>query len=189
MTRSSHNFQVVAAIPESIPQEAFITALHEHENVIMLQDLTTGYKEIDTTTAGATDTHFSPGDPIVRYSVSESVIIIPGAGNWGKYPITFPASFQNTPNGVKFLAHATAGVIVKGGFFVEKAGSDHQVNCEGEEGKGLIKWVLVERVTVECHSALMPFVRHSMTKAHENTCRLVVEKVVRQRESSGSGNR
>jgi len=176
MTRSLHTLQVVAAIPKSFPKEAFIAALHDHENVIMLQELTTGYKEIDTTSSDSTDTHFSHDNPMVKYEISESVIIIPGVGNSGKYNITFPATFQNTPNGVKFMAQATGGVTLRGGYFVERADLYHQVNSE--EGPGMINWVLVEKATVECHWALMPFVRHSMTKAHENICRLVVEKVV-----------
>ncbi|KAH8592841.1 hypothetical protein B0O99DRAFT_629110 [Bisporella sp. PMI_857] len=183
MSRVSHTFKVTAGIPKLLPPEEFIEAIHQHENVIMLQALTTGFKERETPPEMLKDPHFSTGpssQPIVTYSIDESVVIIPGV-SWAVYPITFPAVFQNTAKGLKVIAHASAGVVVKAEYAVEKA--NLQVLTDSEEGSfGDADWVLTEEVTVECHWMLMPFVKQSAINAHKNICRLVVEKVVRKRQ-------
>jgi len=153
--------------------------LHEHENLMLVQPLTTKYAPMPST---PDDTLKNPywgekgfRETIKTYMVSESITIIPGIGEYGRKVIQFPASFQDTSDGVRTIALAAAGVIAKSHFRVMPVRSDQETNntLKGEQGT---HWILRETAQVECAKCLMPIVKGNYEKAHRDLCSRLLEK-------------
>jgi hypothetical protein len=189
--RSSHSRQFTTPIPTFLSDRDVITALHDHDNVLTLQALITGHKEVDPENYPTvlTDPSF-PADraPVKCYEVTEGVIVIPGIGDWGKKVINFPAWFQDTPNGLYVRADPPGGVMVRAEWRVEHAGSSS--NGDGGDGndtdEGVVEeqaeFLLVEDLTVECVSWMMPFVRLTVEGAHRDICWKLVEKLAAEKQ-------
>jgi hypothetical protein len=177
---STHHLHVAALVPPHLSREDVIAALHDHETCLTLQALTTGHKKLPSTDPETKkDTYWYPVDlhEVTTYSVSETVTLVPGIGDWGKRYLTFPSCFQNTPHGVKTRADAPGGVRLRAEFRVMRGGADEgEVDGEGQ-GVGDAEWVLVEDVEVQCAWYLMPFVRKGMEAGHADICKKVIEKV------------
>ncbi|OCL13871.1 hypothetical protein AOQ84DRAFT_282232, partial [Glonium stellatum] len=107
---------------------------------------------------------------VKAYEVTESVQVIPGIGSWGKKIITFPAIYQDTPDGVKIQAEAAGGVIIKAQWHVQQNGGATE-NKDGAEAG----WELAEDVTFECPTLLMPFVKRSAEDSHKKICQSLIE--------------
>lgn len=183
MTLAKHNYHVGAPIPPHIAPAEVIAALHDHNTCLTLQALTTGHeKQSETSPETRKDTFWYPTDinPIETYHVTEIIAWFPYFA-WGKYNLTFPSCFQNTPHGLKTRADAS-GVILRAEFRVIKGGSgEGEVDGEGA-GLGDVEWVLVEDVEVQCSWYMMPFVKGKMEQAHRDICRKVVEKVIMEKQ-------
>ncbi|KAF2021686.1 hypothetical protein BU24DRAFT_417324 [Aaosphaeria arxii CBS 175.79] len=181
---AKHNLHVSALIPAHLTPSDVISALHDHENALTLQSLTTQHEKQDKTSPQILkDTYWYPVDlnPVTTYHVTECITMIPGVGEWAKKYITFPSCFQDTPHGLKTRADASGGVTLRAEFRVIRGGSgDGEVEGEGQ-GIGDAEWVLVEDVEVSCSWLLMPFVRGKMEAAHQDICRKVIEKVEMQK--------
>ncbi|PVH93657.1 hypothetical protein DM02DRAFT_478691, partial [Periconia macrospinosa] len=179
---AKHHYHTAAPIPANLSPANVIEALHDHNNALSLQALTTGHTKLDSIDPQIRkDTFWYPPDlhPIEGYSVTEVITYMPYF-SWGKYNLTFPTNFQNTPNGLKTRADAS-GVIVRAEFRVLRGDSaDSVVDGEGE-GLGDVEHVLVEDVEVQCSWYMMPFVRSKMEAAHAGICRKVVEKVIMEK--------
>ncbi|CAI6238592.1 unnamed protein product [Periconia digitata] len=182
MTLAKHHYHTAAPIPTSLSPADVIEALHDHNNALSLQALTTGHSPIDTLDPQIRkDTFWYPPDihPIQGYSVTEVITYMPYF-SWGRYNLTFPTNFQNTPNGLKTRADAS-GVILRAEFRVLRGDSAESV-VDGEgAGLGDVEFVLVEDVEVQCSWYMMPFVRSKMEAAHADICRKVVEKVIMEK--------
>jgi len=193
--RSSHSLQVTTPIPTFLSGRDVIAGLHDHNNALTLQALTTGHKEVDPEGHPVlTDPYFFPADraPVKCYEVTEGVVVIPGIGNWGKIFINFPAWFQDTPYGLRTRADAPGGVTVRAEWRVEPARSDRSSGNGGDgsdtdEGgvEEQAEFLLAEDITVECASLMMPFVRLSMEGAHRDICWKLVEKLVTEKRDKG----
>lgn len=183
MTLAKHNYHTATAIPPNLAPDDIIAALHDHNTCLTLQALTTGHEKLPSTDAETQkDTFWYPPDrnPIHAYSVTEVIQWMPGV-QWGRYNLTFPSCFQNTPHGLKTRADAS-GVVLRAEFRVIKGSSSGgEVDGEGE-GLGDVEWVLAEHVEVQCSWWMMPFVRGKMEGAHRDICRKVVEKVVMEKQ-------
>jgi hypothetical protein len=194
--RSSHSRQFTTPIPTFLSDRDVITGLHDHNNVLTLQALITGHKEVDPESypTALTDPSF-PADraPVKCYEVTEGVIVIPGIGDWGKMVINFPAWFQDTPNGLYVRADPPGGVMVRAEWRVEHTGSDS--NGDGGDGgdgndmdEGMVEeqaeFLLVEDLTVECVSWMMPFVRLTVEGAHRDICWKLVEKLANEKRDA-----
>ncbi|KAF2732875.1 hypothetical protein EJ04DRAFT_513622 [Polyplosphaeria fusca] len=189
---SKFHLHVAAYIPPHLTRESIIAALHDHNTCLSLQALTTGHTKLpDTHPETKKDTYWYPVDlhDVTTYSVSETVTLVPGIGDWGKRYLTFPSCFQNTPHGVKTRADAPGGVVLRAEFRVIPGGADEgEVDGEGE-GVGDAEWVLVEDVEVQCAWYLMPFVRRGMEDGHRDICRKVIEKVEMSRRQEEMARR
>lgn len=182
MTLAKHNYHTAAPIPPSLSPADVIEALHDHNNALTLQALTSGHTKLESIDPEIRkDTFWYPPDlhPIEGYSVTEVISYMPYF-SWGKYNLTFPSCFQNTPNGLKTRAD-TSGVVLRAEFRVLRGDSaDSVVDGEGA-GLGDVEFVLVEDVEVQCSWYMMPFVRGKMEAAHADICRKMVEKVIMEK--------
>lgn len=186
---SKHHLHVAASIPSDLTPEDIIEALHDHNNALTLQALTTGNKKADSTDPQTLkDTYWYPPDqyPIVTYHVTECIVFIPGVGEWAKKYLTFPSCFQDTPSGLKTRAD-TNGVIVRAEFRVVRGGAGAEVEGEGQ-GVGDAEWVLVEDVEVTCSWLMMPFVKGKLEEAHKDVCNKIIEKVEMQKRQQAIAN-
>ena len=146
------------------------------DNVITLQKLTTAYKELPETPAHILeDQYFALSQPIRIYEVTEGVIVVPGIGSWGTYPLMIALHCEDTGSGLKTRA-GTLGALVRAEYHVELAGD------MSEGGVGDAEWVLLETASVECAAFVMPFVKRTFEGAHRDICRLLVEKVQRKHD-------
>lgn len=182
MTLPKHNYHTAAPIPPSLSPADVIEALHDHNNALSLQALTTGHTKLDSIDPQVRkDTFWYPPDlhPIQGYSVTEVIRYMPYF-SWGKYNLQFPTHFQSTPNGLKTRADAS-GVILRAEYRVLRGDSAESV-VDGEgEGLGDVEYVLVEDVEVQCSWYMMPFVRSKMEAAHADICRKFIEKVIMEK--------
>ncbi|KAF2704743.1 hypothetical protein K504DRAFT_389678 [Pleomassaria siparia CBS 279.74] len=183
MTAAKHNLHVAALIPGHLTPDDIISALHDHSTILTLPTANISHTHIATTDPSVEstiqkDTYWYPADlhPISTYSVTQAVTMIPGIGPRGTKHVTFPASIQSTPLGIKTLSDAS-GVILRAEFRVIAGGADDgEVEGEGE-GIGFADWVLVEDVEVQTSWYMMPFVRGATEDTHKDICRKVIEKV------------
>ena len=138
-------------------------------------------------------TSYSLGDgPFVAFNVYERITLIPGIAS---KEINFPVVFQDAPDGVRARADAPAGVTVWTVFRVRPKPTDSEDvspatsspsttresswNVGGWEAEvdRRREYELVEWVTVETNSLLMPFVSRSMEGAHREICQKVLDEV------------
>ena len=189
-TISSRSRQFTTPIPTFLSDKDVITGLYDHNNVLTLQALIIGHKEVDTENypAALTDPYFFPADraaaPVKCYEVAEGVIVIPGIGDWGKKFINFPAWFQDTPDGLHVRADPPGGVMVRAEWRVEHAGSGG--GGDGSDTDGVeeqVEFLLVEDLTVECASWMMPFVGMTVEGAHRDICWKLVEKLAAEKRA------
>lgn len=188
---AKHHLRVSARIPPSIPPSTVIAALHDHNTALSLQALTTGHKNLSSPAAPETlqDPYWlQPIDtnPVESYEVKECIFALPGAGEWGRWCITFPACFQNTQDGIKSRADASGGVVVRGDFRVveERILDERDRDGDGDEQRpGRNGWVLVEDIEVTCSWWLMPFVKSKMEQAHRELVHKIIEKVVAEQKT------
>jgi len=181
----SRSCQFTTPIPTFLSDKDVITELHDHNNILTLQALIISHKEVDPETHHTvlSDPSF-PADPapVKCYEVTEGLIVIPGIGDWGKRFINFPAWFQDTPFGLHVRAHPPGGVMVRAEWRVEHAGSGG--GGDGSDTDGVeeqTEFLLVEDLTVECASWMMPFVGMTVEGAHRNICWKLVEKLAAEK--------
>ncbi|RDW60536.1 hypothetical protein BP6252_11919 [Coleophoma cylindrospora] len=178
MPRTNHTLSVSCPIPSTLTPTDIIAALHNHTNLVTLQPLVVSYDEVTSTHEYEPDPYFDPSSsPIRAYEIVESVIVIPGVGNWGRYPVKVICQFQNTEDGVKSRAVASAGVVLRATYHVHRSPSSSDDN----EIRGYLdnasEWTLTEEATVECSNWLMPFVKQSMEGAHKDICQHLLNKI------------
>ena len=130
------------------------------------------------------------GGPLATFNVYERIPIIPGIAS---KEISFPVTFQDVPDGVRCRADAPGGVTLWTEFKVRPKAPDSDGESGGDassaEGPGWAPgaweaevdrrrgYELVERVTVETNTLLMPFVARSMEGAHREICQKVMDEV------------
>jgi hypothetical protein len=187
MTRTTYTFNVSYPIPHKLSTSSVIAALHRHENLLTLQPLVTSYDEIPSPNVSELDPYFdTPGSPVKAYVVTERIVIVPGIGELGKYSTTIVTNFQNITNGLKTSAVASAGVVVRATYIVQQSGRN--ISRSGNDDMETIGYrgvSLSEKVTAECSSWLMPFVKHSMEGAHKDLCRNLLERTASQLANKG----
>lgn len=143
-----------------------------------LQPLVTSFEKTPPPADPDTDPHFSGSSaPLVYYSIKESIPILPFLGTWGRYPISFPAIFQDNEEGTKSKAIAAMGVTVRNTWAVRQIGGKGEAEGGGADG-GQQEWELVEDAEVECPGWLMAFVRGSMETAHREMFGGFMDKVL-----------
>ncbi|ROW14104.1 hypothetical protein VPNG_04142 [Cytospora leucostoma] len=200
--RSQHHLTVRVALPRDLPPEAVVSALQSYTAIIQNQAFVTHYEQTDVDTASVEADPFfrADGTGTASYKVYERVTFIPGVGK----EISFPTVFQRFENGIRTRAIAPAGVTIYSQHVVSRiAAGDGNVG-EGavDEGarwlgddralqsktarlssKEIVdevggaeagEYELVETLSLECNTMLMPFVKSSMEEAHRDICKKVI---------------
>lgn len=193
LMRKQHNLVVRIPLPRHLPPQEVVNALRTYIPVIKHQALVTRYERAPGLPDCASDPFFHGGSPnanpgqdhnppdIVTFNVFERINVIPGLAS---KEINFPVTFQDAPGGVRCRADAPAGVTLWTEFKVrpkpqkldDTASSATGPDWEAEVDRRR-EFELVERVTVETSSLLMPFVARSMEGAHKDICQKVVDEV------------
>ncbi|KAL6831509.1 hypothetical protein J3E69DRAFT_329598 [Trichoderma sp. SZMC 28015] len=177
MARATHIYNAEYPIPSNVSTNDVIDVLHFHGNLLTVQPQLASYSEISSTEASDFDTYFDNLDyPVKVYKAIEKIMIIPGIGDWGKYPTTIIVTFQNTIDGLKSRAVASAGVVVTATYTINKANKQGS-KCDTNDGDSLgdDSWILSQNVVLECSSWLMPFVKQNMEGAQRNMCQNLVK--------------
>lgn len=197
--RKQHKLVVRTPLPRYLPPQEVVNALRTYIPVIKHQPLVTRYERATALPECASDPFFHGGSPIenpgvdhnpadsyndgafVTFRVFERINLIPGVAS---KEINFPATFQDVPGGVRCRADAPGGVTLWIEYKVRPkpqklddpassaAGPDWEAEVDRRRGFELVEWV-----TVETSSLLMPFVARSMEGAHKDICRKVVDEV------------
>ena len=197
--RKQHNLVVRTPLPRYLPPQEVVNALRTYVPVIKHQALVTRYERATGLPECALDPFFHGGSPIanpgvdhnppdsyrdgafVTFNVFERINLIPGIAS---KEINFPVTFQDAPGGVRCRADAPGGVTLWTEFKVRPkpqklddttssaTGSDWEAEVDRRREFELVEWV-----TVETSSLLMPFVARSMEGAHKDICQKVVDEV------------
>ncbi|KAL7933856.1 hypothetical protein V8C35DRAFT_302600 [Trichoderma chlorosporum] len=177
MTRTSHTYNANCPIPADLQANNVINVLHFHENLLTLQPQIASYSEVGPSEASGFDAYFDRnGSQVKVYEAIEKVTILPGIGDWGKYPTSIIVSFQNTADGLKSRAVAPAGVVVTATYAVQKRTKQDSMS-DTDDGNNMASsdWVLCQNVVLECSSWLMPFVKQNMEGAQRCMCQGMVK--------------
>lgn len=164
MFLATHTFKVSTPIPAGVTEETMMSVIQDYENMFKLQPLIVKSREVPVpdTEIDYEDPHFKLGDPMKGYIITDRLQIIPGIDAAHTF-IDYPALLQTSADGVRSLAHAAAGVVVKGFWHVERASGS-------EDGL-----VLVEDTVAEAFVLLMPFVKNTMETAHRELSKKLVD--------------
>jgi hypothetical protein len=194
MFRGQHHIAIHLPIPSHLPAERVLDAVQGLNSSLDHHPLVSKYEKRSVTESDLAsleaDPFFGPGtiqNDLALYDVAEDVVIIPGVVTKA---ITFPTVYQRIKTGVKFRVHASAGVVVWGEMVVERCGTEGKADerrkvtrgsrseyGDGNEEEGA-EYEIVDRVSVEALSLLLPFVKRSMTKSHQKICQGLLDEVL-----------
>ena len=150
-------------IPSSIPAAQILSALHDHSLMITLNPLVIAHHPLQPASGD------SPSKS--AYSIRDRIAYLP-FHLWDT-EITYTASFENTPTGVKTVTHAPAGLEICAEWKVLSL-SETKHN---EDSSGEARSIIEETATVTCNALLMPFVKYTMRNSHEELKREFVERL------------
>ena len=106
-----------------------------------------------------------------RYSIRDRIAYLP-FHIWDT-EITYTASFENTPTGVKTVTNAPAGLEICAEWKVLPIPKNkNEEDWNGEEGL-----IVEETASVTCNALLMPYIRHTMSRSHEELKRKFVARL------------
>ncbi|KAL7941901.1 hypothetical protein V8C42DRAFT_334034 [Trichoderma barbatum] len=178
VTRTAHTYNVQCRIPPDISASDVINTLHCPENLLTRQPQISSYNKINSNEASDFDSYFDKFDyPLRVYKATEKVTIVPGIGDWGKYPTSLIVTFQDTADGLKSRAVASAGVVVTATYAVKQIHRQDPVNDTNDRDmRGDGNWMLTQSVALECSDWLMPFVKQNMEIAQRNMCQNLVNR-------------
>ena len=109
------------------------------------------------------------------YSITDQISTLP-FHLWDS-EITYTASFENIPSGLLSKTNAPMGVEIAGEWrLVASGGVGQDVSDEGFE--------LVETATVTCNLFLMPYIKGTIKKSHDELRRRFEEILLRDHEQS-----
>ncbi|KUI55864.1 hypothetical protein VP1G_03292 [Cytospora mali] len=207
--RSQHHLTVRLPLPRDLPPDLIISALQSYTPILKHQALVTNYQQTSIDLAALQADPFFRADGLdpAAFTVYERVTFLPGVAKEISFPVLVQR-FQNgiraraaAPAGVSVYSQHVVnrkgaaggavgeGAIEDGGRWLredramqarmEKVSSKEivdKVSGGGEAGE----YEMVETVSVECNSMLMPFVKGSMEAAHRDICRKIIEELMGQ---------
>lgn len=193
MFNKTHRCTVAVHIPNSIPPDAVVQALHKHTPLLDLLPIVDSYTEIPIASLPERvqndvehfAQHLSRSE-IVAYDIIDKIHLVPGVtSTWATKVVRYSGRFQDLPNGVKTTANAPAGVVTRGEYRVEFRDSLDQ-SGEGEhDRRNESGWWLVEETSVECSALMMPLVAWNLDSSHREMLERLLEHLQKEH---GDGN-
>ncbi|KAI2623679.1 hypothetical protein GGS21DRAFT_533701 [Xylaria nigripes] len=108
MLRKKEVYTVITPIPSFIPRQLAVDILHSHGEIINLNPLVLGYKQIHAPRNAAADEYFS-----TWYEIVERVQFVPGMGKFGAGKISFNACFHDLPWGLQTHVYAPLSIDMR----------------------------------------------------------------------------
>lgn len=156
--RTTNHVSIITPIPSDVSSSTLIEALHDHERMLRLSPIVTGWQKIHSRQeligAGlhcvdaVADT--SEGDvSIDAYRVQETVPYVGG--------ISFTTSFKDAPNGLDSIVNAPLGVRLEVAWRVVPSLAD-----KADEAANVLR----EECRLQGNAILMPFIKANFEKTH-----------------------
>lgn len=176
-----HSLTIRVPLPSILPAEAVIATLQSQSPVIRHQPLITRFEKVPVALDKIVNDEFflESGFKIASYKIYEKVTVVPGV----KTEISFPATLQNIPNGLRSRADAPGGVRVWSEWLVlprpaERWPGEHSSSKLGGYVEG--DYDLVETTHVETSRMLMPLVKGQMESAHRGMVQKMLDEVAQK---------
>jgi hypothetical protein len=181
--RTTRTLSIRRAVPPSVTREALLSYLHDHGRMLLSQPNVSSYKEQSRPSSSSPSVHKTGNtqsrsgpesitghgfldEALMRvYEIKEDVPLI-GA-------IHFKAAFQNEPDGLKTVAAAPMGLIMKEHYQVVEPGFADSEKHEATVSTGRL---LVETCHITVNMLVMPFVEWQFKKAHE----IMLDKIINE---------
>ncbi len=175
--RTTRQVSIITPLPSDVSPSTLIEALHDHERMLRLSPIVTGWKKIHSRQeliAGGLHCADSVADTpeadlsIDAYHVQETVPYVGG--------ISFTTSFKDVPNGLDSIVNAPLGVRLEVSWRVVSGPGDKA----GEAAN-----VLREECKLDGCAILMPFIKANFEKTHRTMQASLLDQLSTQ-NSSGS---
>ncbi|KAK1759159.1 hypothetical protein QBC47DRAFT_449769 [Echria macrotheca] len=178
-------FTVVTKVPlpAYIPPDAVVAALHAYRPLIEANPHLTSYERRAVGIEEIVDDPFfrDDGHRLQAFTCYQRITIIPGVGAWATKDVSVPCVFQSYDVGVRCRADAGSGVTVWSSYEVRRRGEINATNPADtpppspDDGD----FELVEIASVSCGALVRPFVRRSLTTAHQDILQRIADGVGR----------
>ncbi len=170
--RTSRQVSISTPLPSDVSPSTLIEALHDHERMLRLSPIVTGWEKIHSRQeliAGglhcADSVADTPGPDVSIdvYRVQETVPYVGG--------ISFATSFKDVPNGLDSIVNAPFGVRLEVSWRVVPGQGD-----KADEAAN----VLQEECKLDGNAILMPFVKTNFEKTHRAMQALLLDQLSTQ---------
>ncbi|KAI1110072.1 hypothetical protein F5Y14DRAFT_382497 [Nemania sp. NC0429] len=181
--RKKEAYTIITPIPSFIPRQLAIDILHSHGEVITLNPLVLGHKQIPAPRDAAADEYFS-----TWYEITERVQFVPGMGRFGSGKISFNACFHDLPWGLQTHVYAPLNIDMRSKYRI----GGNQPGIEPPEAPeiGLAELgvpkdglYLREDIEVRCNIAMVGTVKAQMKTASKE----MVDRIIKKAELLDAG--
>ncbi|KAJ3580524.1 hypothetical protein NPX13_g33 [Xylaria arbuscula] len=181
--RKKEVYTIITPIPGFIPRQLAIDILHSHSEVINLNPLVLGHKQIKAPRDAATDEYFS-----TWYEITERVQLVPGMGRFGSSKISFNACFHDLPWGLQTHVYAPLNIDMRNKYRIggNQPGVEPPEPAEiglAELGVPKDGLYLREDIEIRCNIAMVATVKAQMKAASKE----MVERIIKQAELLDAG--
>ncbi|KAI0802192.1 hypothetical protein GGR55DRAFT_683603 [Xylaria sp. FL0064] len=181
--RKKEVYTIITPIPGFIPRQLAIDILHSHGEVITLNPLVLGHKQIKAPRDAATDEYFS-----TWYEITERVQFVPGMGRFGSGKISFNACFHDLPWGLQTHVYAPLNIDMRNKYRIggNQPGVEPPEPAEiglAELGVPKDGLYLREDIEIRCNIAMVATVKAQMKAASKE----MVERIIKKAELLDAG--
>ncbi|KAI1182207.1 hypothetical protein F5B17DRAFT_444424 [Nemania serpens] len=174
--RKKEAYTIITPIPGFIPRQLAIDILHSHGEVITLNPLVLGHKQIPAPRDAAADEYFS-----TWYEITERVQFVPGMGRFGSGKISFNACFHDLPWGLQTHVYAPLNIDMRSKYRIggNQPGIEPPEAAEiglAELGVPKDGLYLREDIEVRCNIAMVGTVKAQMKAASKEMVGRIIKK-------------
>ncbi|KAI0204943.1 hypothetical protein F4808DRAFT_315936 [Astrocystis sublimbata] len=174
--RKKEIYTIVTPIPSFIPRQLAIDILHSHGEVITLNPLVLGHKQIKAPRDAASDEYFS-----TWYEITERVQFVPGMGRFGSGKISFNACFHDLPWGLQTHVYAPLNIDMRNKYRI--GGNQPGVEPPEQPEIGLAELgvprdglYLREDIEIRCNIAMVATVKAQMKASSKEMVQRIIKK-------------
>ncbi|KAI3331490.1 hypothetical protein HD806DRAFT_161544 [Xylariaceae sp. AK1471] len=181
--RKKEVYTIITPIPGFIPRQLAIDILHSHGEVITLNPLVLGHKQIKAPRDAAADEYFS-----TWYEITERVQFVPGMGKFGSGKISFNACFHDLSWGLQTHVYAPLNIDMRNKYRI--GGNQPGVEPPEPPEIGLAELgipkdglYLREDIEIRCNITMVGTVKAQMKAASKE----MVERIIKKAELLDAG--